>query len=64
MSIAWVLRNGNVTTALIGASKSEQVEDCVGAVKNLDFNAAELLQIDAIASDQGINLWAKSSENI
>ena len=62
MSIAWVLRNGNVTTALIGASKSEQVEDCVGAVKNLDFNAAELLQIDAIASDQGINLWAKSSE--
>ncbi|MDG2401533.1 MAG: L-glyceraldehyde 3-phosphate reductase, partial [Amylibacter sp.] len=56
--------NGNVTTALIGASKSEQVEDCVGAVKNLDFNAAELLQIDAIASDQGINLWAKSSENI
>ena len=63
MSIAWVLRNGNVTTALIGASKPEQVVDCVGAVKNLDFNATELTQIDAIASDQDINLWAKSSES-
>ena len=50
-------------TALIGASKPEQVKDCVGAIGNLDFDIEELSKIDAIASDQGINLWAKSSEN-
>ena len=34
MALAWVLRGGRVTTALIGASKPEQVLDCVGAVEN------------------------------
>ena len=63
MAISWVLRNGRVTTALIGASKPEQVKDCVGAIGNLDFDIEELSKIDAIASDQGINLWAKSSES-
>ncbi len=37
MAIAWVLRGGGITTALIGASKPSQVVDCVGAVSNLDF---------------------------
>ena len=37
MAIAWVLRDGRVTTALIGASRPSQVVDCVGAVGNLDF---------------------------
>ena len=32
MAIAWVLRDGGITTALIGASRPSQVEDCVGAV--------------------------------
>ena len=63
MAIAWVLRNGGITTALIGASKPEQVLDCVGAVSNLEFTAAELAEIDQHAVDQPINLWAKSSES-
>ncbi|MBL8576814.1 MAG: L-glyceraldehyde 3-phosphate reductase [Mesorhizobium sp.] len=62
MALAWVLRGGRVTTALIGASKPSQVEDCVGALKNLDFSAAELAEIDRYAKDANINLWAKSAE--
>ena len=62
MAIAWVLRDGSITSALIGASKPSQVEDCVGAVSNLDFTAAELKQIDEYAGEEKINLWAKSSD--
>ena len=61
MAIAWVLRNGGITTALIGASNAAQIIDCVGAVDNLDFTAAELARIDAISEEKDINLWAKSS---
>jgi len=61
MAIAWVLRNGGITTALIGASKPEQVVDCAGAIGNLDFSAAELAEIDRISAEEDINLWAKSS---
>lgn len=62
MAIAWVLRNGGITTALIGASKASQVVDCAGAVGNLDFTAEELAQIDTYADEEKINLWATSAE--
>ncbi len=62
MAIAWVLRGGGITTALIGASKPEQVIDCAGAVGNLAFTEAELKEIDTYADEEAINLWAKSSE--
>ena len=61
MALAWVLRDGGITTALIGASKPEQVTDCAGAIANLEFDAAELAQIDAISEEKDINLWARSS---
>ena len=61
MAIAWVLRGG-ITSALIGASRPSQVEDCVGAVRNLDFTEAELAEIDRYADEENINLWARSSE--
>ncbi|GGW32960.1 glyceraldehyde 3-phosphate reductase [Gemmobacter lanyuensis] len=63
MAIAWVLREGGITTALIGASKPEQVVDCAGAIGNLDFTAEELAEIDRIAQEEDINLWARSSES-
>lgn len=63
MAIAWVLRDGGITTALIGASKPSQITDCAGAVGNLEFTASELKEIDKLASDQAINLWAKSSNS-
>lgn len=62
MALAWVLRGGRVTTALIGASKPEQIVDCAGAVDNLDFTEEELTRIDEISSEEAINLWARSSE--
>jgi L-glyceraldehyde 3-phosphate reductase len=48
LALAWVLRGGRVTSALIGASSPRQVEDSVGAIRNLDFDADELARIDAI----------------
>jgi L-glyceraldehyde 3-phosphate reductase len=62
MAIAWVLRDGGITTALIGASKPSQVVDCAGAIQNLTFTAEELAQIDLYANEEQINLWAASSE--
>jgi L-glyceraldehyde 3-phosphate reductase len=48
LAIAWVLRDPVVTSALIGASKVSQIEDCVKAAENTHFTAAELERIDAI----------------
>ena len=63
MAIAWVLRDGGITSALIGASRPEQITDCVAAAQNLDFTDTELKEIDRIAGDANINLWATSSES-
>ncbi len=48
MSLAWVLRLPAVTTALIGASRPEQIKDNVGAINNMAFTPEELAKIDAI----------------
>ncbi|HEF4739191.1 L-glyceraldehyde 3-phosphate reductase [Burkholderia multivorans] len=61
MALAWVLRGGRVTSALIGASRAEQVRENVGALKNLEFSADELAEIDRYATEGGINLWEKPS---
>ncbi len=47
MAVAWVLSHKEVTSALIGASRPEQVEDAVGALKNAKFSKAELAKISA-----------------
>ena len=46
MALAWVLRHKVVTSALIGASKASQVDDCVGATRNLNFTGEELARIE------------------
>jgi len=61
MAIAWTLRDGRVTSALIGASSVTQLEDSAGAVARLDFADDELAEIDRYATEGGINLWAASS---
>lgn len=63
MALAWVLRHGGITSALIGASKPEQVVDCCGAISNLEFTPEELAQIDRISEEKDVNLWAKSSSD-
>ena len=50
MAIAWVLNNKAVTSAIIGASKVSQIEDCVVALTNLQFSQLELENIDQILS--------------
>ena len=48
MALAWVLREGSMASALIGASKVEQIEQNVAALANLEFSAGELGRIDSI----------------
>lgn len=48
MALAWVLRQPVVTSALIGASSVRQLEDNLGALKNLTFNESELAAIESI----------------
>jgi L-glyceraldehyde 3-phosphate reductase len=61
MAISWTLRDGRVTSALIGASSVEQLAANVAALDNLDFTAEELEEIDRYATEADINLWARSS---
>lgn len=48
MSLAWVLRQPAITSALIGASKVSQIEENLGALKNSAFSSQELTAIDAL----------------
>ena len=62
MAIAWVLRDQRkgapVTSALIGASSVQQLENSAAAVMNLQFEDSELAEIDRYAVESDINLWA------
>jgi len=61
LAISWALRDERVTSALLGASSVQQLEQNVAAPQKLDFDADELTEIDRYAQDGGINLWATSS---
>jgi L-glyceraldehyde 3-phosphate reductase len=63
MAIAWVLRKPVITSALVGASSWAQIEECLGALRNIAFQQEELDRIDAHASDGGLNIWAASSQS-
>lgn len=47
MALSWILRDGVVTSVLIGASRPEQILDNIRSVKNTRFSAEELAAIDA-----------------
>ena len=61
MAVAWVLRHSGMSSALIGASKPEQIKELVGALDKLSFSPEELAAIDQHAVDGGLNLWKKPS---
>ena len=63
MAIAWVLAKPAITSALIGASSWAQIDECLGALGNLDFSRQELDSIDRHARDGGLNIWAESSQS-
>ena len=48
LALAWVLRDARMTSALIGASRVEQVEQNVAALGNLRFTSEELARIETI----------------
>ena len=50
MALAWVLRGGHVTSALIGASKVEQILENIHVLDNLEWSKEELERIDTILS--------------
>jgi L-glyceraldehyde 3-phosphate reductase len=50
MALAWVLRQPEVTSVLIGASKVSHIENAIGALQNLKFSNEELKKIDGILS--------------
>ncbi len=62
MAIAWVLRDPRMTSALIGASRPEQITEIAAAVQNTTFSKKELKEIDKYAEESEINLWSRSSK--
>ncbi|HBU8851224.1 aldo/keto reductase [Citrobacter sp. Cs237] len=62
MALSWLLKDERVTSVLIGASRPEQLEENVQALKNLAFTAGELAQIDKHVADGQLNLWQASSD--
>jgi L-glyceraldehyde 3-phosphate reductase len=61
MAIAWVLRQPQVTSALIGARTVEQLDNSLDATKKLDFSKEELAEIDRHAKEGDLNLWKTSA---
>ena len=62
MALSWLLKDSRVTSVLIGASRPQQLEENVQALKNLTFSAEELAQIDQHVADGQLNLWQTSSD--
>ena len=62
LALVWVLRDERVTSALIGASSVEQLEQNVAALQRLSLDAGEREQIDQYAVDGSLNIWASSSD--
>lgn len=62
MALSWLLKDDRVTSVLIGASRTEQLEENVKALENLRFSAEELAAIDKHVADGQLNLWQASSD--
>ena len=58
MAIAWTLRDPRVTSALIGASSVAQLDDSLSSLARLDFDEAELAEIDHHAVEGHVNIWS------
>ncbi|MBM7090964.1 L-glyceraldehyde 3-phosphate reductase [Streptomyces sp. SID8111] len=60
MALAWALRDPRVTSLVIGASRTEQLEQNVAALENPGFSDEELAEIDVYATDGGVDLWREA----
>ncbi|NHF64256.1 L-glyceraldehyde 3-phosphate reductase [Xanthomonas hortorum] len=61
LALAWVLRDPRVSSALLGASRPEQLIENVAALQSPAFSVDELAEIDRFAVEGGVNLWEKPS---
>lgn len=50
MALAWALKQGKLTSVLIGASRSKQIVENVAALNCLDFSEEEMTEIEKILS--------------
>ena len=50
MALAWILRDGDITSVLIGASRPAQILDNIGMIKNTEFSQEERRRIEEILS--------------
>jgi len=62
LALRWALRDSRVTSAVIGASSVEQLDTNLDALDGPPLTDAELTEIDKLAVESGINLWAKQTE--
>ncbi|WP_456062014.1 L-glyceraldehyde 3-phosphate reductase [Amycolatopsis cynarae] len=62
LALSWLLRDERMTSALIGASSVRQLEQNVQALQGSPLSTEELAEIDRYATDAGLNLWARSSQ--
>lgn len=62
MALQWTLRDPVVVSALIGASRPEQIDENIAAIDGPAFTDEELTAIDAIAHGIDVDLWSVSSE--
>ncbi len=62
MAISWVIRPGGVTSALLGVSSIEQLDENIAALDAPAFSDDELAAIDAATGDGGVNIWSISSD--
>ncbi|WP_308209092.1 L-glyceraldehyde 3-phosphate reductase [Microbacterium sp. zg.B48] len=62
LAIQWVLRDPVVSSALIGASRTEQLDENIAALKGPAFSTEELEQIDMLSDDIAVDLWAESTQ--
>lgn len=61
MAIQWVLRDPVVTSALIGASRTAQLDENIAALSGPAFSTEEIERIDAVSDSIDVDLWAEST---
>jgi L-glyceraldehyde 3-phosphate reductase len=62
LALVWALRDPRMTSLVIGASSVKQLDDDIAALGNMALTDDELVEIDQHATDAGVNLWKRSSD--
>lgn len=62
LALQWTLRSPVVASALIGASRPEQLDENIAAVNGPTLTDEELARIDELSGSIDVDLWATSTE--